>query len=106
MGLLFWVQVEETVYEVEILSGKEKVPGVAVSKEGYADNLLQHEKTHHYWFLWTVNSVSYCELLRQNSCYLLNEPHICLKLSPRILLIISIFFSVWSRYYPKKNKIL
>ena len=35
-----------------IISGKEKVTGETVSKEGYADILLGHERTHHKWFLW------------------------------------------------------
>ena len=28
------------------LSGKEKVPGAVVSKEGHADNQLEHERTY------------------------------------------------------------
>ena len=28
-------------------SSKEKVPSVAISKEGYADSLLGHERTHY-----------------------------------------------------------
>ena len=32
------------------LSGKEKVPGVAVSKEGHVNNLLGHERTNDNWF--------------------------------------------------------
>ena len=27
---------------------KKKVPGAAVSKEGYADSLLEHERSYHY----------------------------------------------------------
>ena len=34
------------------LSGKEKVPGVVVNKEGYADSLLGHEMSHQNWFSW------------------------------------------------------
>ena len=33
------------------LSGKEKVLGAVISKEGYAENLLSHERTHHYRYL-------------------------------------------------------
>ena len=48
--------------ETHWLSGKEKVPGAAVSKGGHADSLLGYEKTYYYWFPWkgtTVNSASY-----------------------------------------------
>ena len=31
-------------------TNKEKVLGVAVSKEGHANNLLRHDKIHHYRF--------------------------------------------------------
>ena len=37
--------------ETHCFSGKEKVSGVAVSKENDVDSLLGHKKTHHYWFL-------------------------------------------------------
>ena len=30
--------------------GKEKVPGTAVNKEDQAYSVLEHERTHHYWF--------------------------------------------------------
>ena len=36
--------VENTVHE--------KVAGKTVSKEGHADSVLKHERTHHYWFFW------------------------------------------------------
>ena len=48
-----------------------------VSKEGHADNLLGHERTITIEFFEkgaTVNNASYCQLLRQNSTYLLNDP--------------------------------
>ena len=46
MGLSQWAWVEKTVCSVEThwLSGKEKVPGATVSKEGNADNLLGQKK--------------------------------------------------------------
>ena len=33
-------------------SDKEKVLGAAVSKEGHADNILEHERIYHYRFPW------------------------------------------------------
>ena len=51
----------------------------AVCKEGHPDNVLGHGKTHIFDFLEkgaTVNSPSYCQLLRQNSPCLLNDPRI------------------------------
>ena len=63
MGLL----VEKTFHGVKIhwLSSKGKVPGAAVSKEGYADSLLGHERNHLYWSPGgrgdaTLNIASYC----------------------------------------------
>ena len=52
IGLLLWDWMEKTVHRVEThwLSSKEKVLGAVVSKEGHADSVLGHEKTHHYWF--------------------------------------------------------
>ena len=43
MSLPWWTQVEKKVHGAETrwLSGKEKVPGAAVSKEGHADSLLK-----------------------------------------------------------------
>ena len=32
------------------LSGREKVPGAAVGKEGHAGSFLGHERTYHSWF--------------------------------------------------------
>ena len=34
------------------ISGKEKVRGAAVSKEGHTDSLLGYERTRHNWFPW------------------------------------------------------
>ena len=50
MGLL--LQIEKTVHGLEAhrLSSKENIPGALVSKEVYADSILGHERTHHYWF--------------------------------------------------------
>ena len=53
------INVEETYW----LSGKEKVLGTAVSKEGHADSHLGHERTHHYWFLWDRCNYKQCFLL-------------------------------------------
>ena len=54
MGFPQRICVEKTVHGVEMhwLSDKEKVPGVAVSKEGHVDSLLGHEETHHCWSPW------------------------------------------------------
>ena len=42
---------ERLVHGVEIqwLSGKEKVPGAAVRKEGHPDSNLGHKRNHQYW---------------------------------------------------------
>ena len=56
-------RVEKTIYEVEIHSDKEKVPDAVFSKEGHADSVLRHERTHQYWFLWKMCSSKYCFLL-------------------------------------------
>ena len=44
IGLPQWAWVEKIIHGVEAhwLSCKEKVPGVAVSKDGHADRLLGH----------------------------------------------------------------
>ena len=73
--------VEKTVHEVEThwLSGKERVSGTVVSKEGDANHLLRHESTITTDFLEkgpTINSASNCQLSRQNLPYLLNDPRI------------------------------
>ena len=49
-----WAWVKKTVHGVEThwLFGIEKIPGAAVSKEGYADSVLEHERMNHYWFPW------------------------------------------------------
>ena len=46
MGLLLRFRREKTQW----LSSKEKVPGAAVSKEGYVDNHLRLIMTHHNCF--------------------------------------------------------
>ena len=50
MGLPLQTWIEKTVYTVEThwLSSKEKVPGIAVHKEGHADSVLGHERIHIY----------------------------------------------------------
>ena len=55
---------QKTVNGVEIhrLSGKEKIPGLVVSKEGYANNVLGDERSITIDFLKkgaTVNGASY-----------------------------------------------
>ena len=54
MGLPIQAWVDKSVHRVETywLSGKEKVPGTAISKEGHADSFLRHEMTHYCWFPW------------------------------------------------------
>ena len=62
-------------------SGKEKVPGAVVSKEGNADCILGHKRPITTDFLGygaIINSASYCEHLWQNSPDLLNEPCVCM----------------------------
>ena len=78
IGLLPQIRVEKRVHRMEIhwLSSKEKVSGAVVSKEGNADNFLEYEKTHTIEFHEkdaTINNASYCELLWQNSPFLLND---------------------------------
>ena len=48
MGLPQWALVKKTDNGVEThwLSSKEKASGAAISKEGHADTLLRHERTH------------------------------------------------------------
>ena len=43
---------EKIVHGVKTLSGKENVPGTAVSKEGYTDSLVRYERNYHNWFSW------------------------------------------------------
>ena len=45
-------------------SGKEKVSDTAVCKEGHADSLLGHERTHHIDITERAATVN-CQLLRQ-----------------------------------------
>ena len=68
MGLTLQARVKKIFHGVQTNwpFGKEKVPGTVVSKEGHA------ERTHY-------NSISYCQLLRENSSYLLNDQHISIK---------------------------
>ena len=53
-GLPLQACIEKIVHGVKIhwLFNIEKVPGAVVSKEGHAESILGHEKTHHYWFSW------------------------------------------------------
>ena len=44
----------------------------AVSEEGQIDSLLEHEITHHYWFLEKCNSFSFCQHLMKNSTHVFN----------------------------------
>ena len=70
--------VEKTVMEPQWHLGKEKVLGVTVNKEGHADILLGHERTHHYWFHWKRCNSKLWFLLPNDdiSSYLLNDSHI------------------------------
>ena len=45
------------------LSWKENGPMLAVRKEGHADSLLGHEKTHNYWYPWKRCNTKQCFLL-------------------------------------------
>ena len=47
-----WVKKTVHWMETHWLSDKENVLGAVVQKEAQADNLLGHERTHHYWFSW------------------------------------------------------
>ena len=49
-GLSLRARVEKTVHELEThrLSGKERVPGAVVSKQGNADCLLGCKRTYHF----------------------------------------------------------
>ena len=73
---------EETDHGLEThwLSAKEKILGTEVSKEGQADNILKHERPHHYWLLWKRCNHKWCFLLQHTlsnmSSYLLNDPFI------------------------------
>ena len=83
MGLPLLALVEKTVNGVEThrLSGKEKVLGTAVSKEGDAYRLLGYDWSHHYWFLWKSCNCQQrfllpSRFLLQNLPYLLNDTRI------------------------------
>ena len=54
MDLPQWAWIKMTIYRMEThwLFGKEKVPGAAASKEGHADSVLEHERTHFSWFFF------------------------------------------------------
>ena len=47
LPLRVWVKKKVNWVERHWVSGKEKVPDTDVSKEGHADSLIDHEKTHH-----------------------------------------------------------
>ena len=83
MGLIQQAWVEKTVHEVEIHWLHIKVRNVAVGKEGHTDHLRGYEGPVTIDFLekcTTIISVSYCQLLRPNSPYLLKNPrmHVCI----------------------------
>ena len=42
------VWVEKTVHRME--AQNKKVPDAAASKQGHADSLLEHKRTHQEWF--------------------------------------------------------
>ena len=60
----WWARVKKAVHGAETYSPqkkkKKKSPGAVVSKEGHADSVLQHEITHHYWFLWKRCNCKQC----------------------------------------------
>ena len=66
MGLPLWTWIKKNICGMEMnwLSSKEKVLGAALSKESYADSLLGHERTHHYWFSWKWCNYKQCFLLQ------------------------------------------
>ena len=53
-GFPLQVWIGKTVHGMEIhrFPGKEKVLGAEAIKEGHADSLLEHERTHNDWFHW------------------------------------------------------
>ena len=70
---------------------KKKVSGALVSK-GDVDNLLKHERTHENFSHIkgaTTYDAFYCELLRQNSPYLLNVVLLSLK-TPSVLFYVNL----------------
>ena len=74
-------RVEKTVHELDTrwLSNKEKVLGTTACKEWHVDSLLGLEGKHYLISLkkgTTLNSPSYCQLLGQDSPYLLNDSYI------------------------------
>ena len=81
LPLRFWV--EKTVHGMRAhwLSGNEKVPGSAVRKKVMLTVLLGHERPITNNFLEkdvTITSAFYCQPLKQNSPYLLNDSCICI----------------------------
>ena len=88
MGFPLQTWVEKTVHGLEIywLSGKKKVPGTVVSKEGHCWTWKKPSGT-------TVKSAFKCQILRQNSPNLLNDLSIYLGLFPSINL--SIYLPTW-----------
>ena len=72
MGLKKKARVITIVHGVETC----KVPSAAFSKEGHADSLLGPITIDFLEKGATVTVASYCQFCRQNSPYLLNDPHI------------------------------
>ena len=62
MGLPWHTWVQKTVHGVKThwVSGKEKVPGTAISKEYWTDSILGY----YYWFLWNGFNCKQCFLLQ------------------------------------------
>ena len=52
LPLQAWVKKIVHGMEAYRLSGKEKVPGAAVSKDCHFDSFLGDKRTHNYWFPW------------------------------------------------------
>ena len=52
MDSILGAWIRKTVHWMETFTEKEKLSGTVVSKKGFADNLQEDEKAHHYWFPW------------------------------------------------------
>ena len=81
LNLTLQAWIKKTVHggETHWISSKEKVLDAVINKEGHTDNVLGYKRLITVDFFekdTTVNSVSYCQLLRQNFPYLLNDPGI------------------------------
>ena len=83
---------------------KEKVLSATASKKGHADRSFHVSEDYHCFPLGeksaTVNSVSYCQLLRRkNSPYLLNDPHTYILLHCQCVYIYTQLHSIKTTCY-------